>query len=183
MHCVECKWYAKLVVRGFFTTRHFNSVLIGNSLSDNENAPPSTAVTTAGVPDGATRPSRPRPLLGASRPLRAAWWPRSLLKPRTSALNLVPPLVLEALAKGGLVAWIGSIQRMFFPPDMAAADVDLAALPMARVDGLTKGAGAADTLLRSGCFTLIVLNWNAQAFPLAQQNRLSDLPTSLTPLS
>ncbi len=93
----------------------------------------------------------------------------------TAALSLLAGLIREAQAAEGYAAWIAGPGRIFFPPDFAAAGVDLAALPIVRVPDATKAARAADTLLRSGSFALIVLDGDGQALPLALQTRLAGL--------
>ncbi len=90
-------------------------------------------------------------------------------------LSLISGLIREVQVAEGYAAWIAGPQRIFFPPDFAAAGVDLAALPIIRVPDATKAARAADTLLRSGSFALIVLDGDGQALPLALQTRLSGL--------
>lgn len=93
----------------------------------------------------------------------------------TAALSLLAGLIREVQAAEGYAAWIAGPQRIFFPPDFAAAGVDLAALPIVRAPDATKAARAADTLLRSGSFALIVLDGDGQALPLALQTRLAGL--------
>jgi len=93
----------------------------------------------------------------------------------TAALSLAANLIREAQAQEGLAAWIAGPQRIFFPPDFAAAGVDLAALPIVRAPDASKAARAADTLLRSGSFAVIVLDGDGQALPLAVQTRLAGL--------
>ncbi len=93
----------------------------------------------------------------------------------TAALSLLAGLIREVQTAEGYAAWIAGPQRIFFPPDFAAAGVDLAALPIVRVPDATKAARAADTLLRSGSFALIVLDGDGQALPLALQTRLAGL--------
>ena len=93
----------------------------------------------------------------------------------TASLSLVAGLIREAQAQQGLAAWIAGPRRIFFPPDFAAAGVDLAALPIVRAPDAAKAARVADTLLRSGSFALIVLDGDGQALPLALQTRLVGL--------
>ena len=93
----------------------------------------------------------------------------------TAALSLLAGLIREVQAAEGYAAWIAGPGRIFFPPDFAAAGVDLAALPIVRVPDAAKASRAADTLLRSGSFTLIVLDGDGQALPLALQTRLAGL--------
>ncbi len=93
----------------------------------------------------------------------------------SSVLSLLASLIRDTQCRGGLVAWIGSPRSIFYPPDFAAAGVDVAALPVVRTPDLEKAAKAADTLTRSGSFALIVVDWHAQALSLAHQTRLAGL--------
>lgn len=93
----------------------------------------------------------------------------------TAVLSLMAGLIREAQMQAGLVAWITEPRRLFFPPDFAAAGVDLAALPVVRAPELAQAARAADILLRSGSFALLVLDGDGQALPLALQTRLAGL--------
>ena len=93
----------------------------------------------------------------------------------TAALSLVAGLIREAQEQQGLVAWIAGPQRIFFPPDFAAAGIDLAALPIVRAPDGVKAARVAHTLLRSGSFALVVLDGDGQALPLSVQTQLVGL--------
>jgi len=89
----------------------------------------------------------------------------------SAALTVAASLVWKAQQLGEPVAWINVRSSSFFPPDLDAAGIDLAALVVVRInsnrpDGLTDGraaARAADKLLRSGAFGLVVLDLGAQA--------------------
>jgi recombination protein RecA len=86
----------------------------------------------------------------------------------SAALTLAFTVILEAQQCGEPVAWItphptatepahGSMDAsVFYPPDAYETGVDLAALPVVRVPGVTAVFAAADVLLRSGGFGLIV---------------------------
>jgi recombination protein RecA len=67
-------------------------------------------------------------------------------------------LVLEAQRRGDLVAWIGLRESAFFPPDAAEGGVDLASLIVVRLPDAHAAGRAADQLLRSGGFGLVVLD-------------------------
>jgi len=93
-----------------------------------------------------------------------------------SLLTLVFRLVLEAQRRGEPVAWIGRRTCPFFPPDVADAGVDLAALPVVWAPGPLEAARAADLLVRSGGFGLVVADLGTQSrLPLAAQTRLASL--------
>jgi recombination protein RecA len=92
--------------------------------------------------------------------------------PLTAAFRLV----LEAQRRREPVAWIGRKESPFFPPDVAEAGIDLAALPVVWAPDATAAAGAADLLVRSGAFGLVVVDLGArESFPIPVQARLAGL--------
>lgn len=85
-------------------------------------------------------------------------------------------LVLDAQRRGEPTAWIAPPARAFFPPDVATAGIDLAALPVIWGAHALEAARAADLLLRSGGFGLIVVDLGAGIeLPLHAITRLSGL--------
>lgn len=85
-------------------------------------------------------------------------------------------LVLEAQRRREPVAWIGRREHPFFPPDVADAGIDLAALPVVWAPDAVAAAGAADLLVRSGAFGLVVADLGTDpCLPLAAQGRLAGL--------
>jgi recombination protein RecA len=86
----------------------------------------------------------------------------------SAALTLAFTVILEAQQCGEQVAWItpraraagdadGAIDAsVFYPPDAHETGIDLSALPVVRVPDVTAAFAAADVLLRSGGFGLIV---------------------------
>jgi recombination protein RecA len=76
----------------------------------------------------------------------------------SAALTLAIRLVVEAQRQGEPVAWISGRESLFYPPDVAEAAVDLEALVVVRVPETSLAARAADQLLRSGGFGLVVLD-------------------------
>ncbi len=100
--------------------------------------------------------------------------------PTTAVLTAAFALVHEAQRLGEPVAWIGSRQGMFFPPDAVEAGVDLGALPVVFVPSELPKAQSApramDHLLRSGGFGLVVADLGCGAqLSLAAQGRLAGL--------
>jgi recombination protein RecA len=94
----------------------------------------------------------------------------------TAALTTVAGLIVQAQERGELAAWIGRAESIFFPPDFAASGIDLAALPVVRAENVTQMARAADTLLRSGGFAMVVLDLDGRVeLPMAMQTRLVGL--------
>ena len=75
-----------------------------------------------------------------------------------ATLTLTSSLILEAQMKGEPAAWIACGESSFYPPDFARAGIDLEALPVVRVKDGQAGARAADKLIRSGAFGLVVLD-------------------------
>lgn len=72
--------------------------------------------------------------------------------------------VREAQRRGEPVAWVTIRGRCFYPPDAFAHGVDPAALAVVRVPSEKDIGKAADTLVRSGAFGLVVLDLGANPF-------------------
>lgn len=92
-----------------------------------------------------------------------------------ASLSLLASLIREVQESGGLATWISLPGSSFFPPDFEYCGVDLRALPVVQVPDTDRAARAADTLIRSGSFALVVVDASLEAVPLARQNRLSGL--------
>ncbi len=157
---------------------------------------PSVAVDASGIADAAVsgnlaldifhHPALRR--LGESlepTPTEAPAWSRAELAGRLcelsagadgALLSAAMGLVTDAQQGGEPVAWVSASHAVFFPPDAAACGVDLAALVVVQVtDGPTAGR-AADVLLRSGAFGLVVLDLGTSAaMPTPLQGRLVQL--------
>ncbi len=94
----------------------------------------------------------------------------------TASLSAVTALIYEAQRRGEPTAWITTWATFFYPPDLRQSGVDLAALPVVQSPNVRVGARAADELLRSGAFGLVVLDLGEQCnVPLPMQARLSGL--------
>ncbi len=76
----------------------------------------------------------------------------------SACLSLACSLVLEAQGKDQPLVWVSAGGHFFYPPDMAANGVALEALPVVRVPDTPSAGRAADWLLRSGAFDLIILD-------------------------
>jgi recombination protein RecA len=74
--------------------------------------------------------------------------------PLTAALGLVR----DAQRQGETCAWVCSTETCFYPPDAAEGGVDLDALAVVRVPDATTVLRAADKLVRSGAFGLVILD-------------------------
>lgn len=72
-------------------------------------------------------------------------------------------LVWEAQRAGEPVAWVTTRQRCFYPPDLSDNGVDLEALAVVRVPAPTDVGKAADYLIRSGAFGLVVIDLGLEA--------------------
>jgi recombination protein RecA len=98
-----------------------------------------------------------------------------------ATLTAAVELVVEAQQLAEPVAWVTLGNATFFPPDAAASGVDLAALAVVRVHDATAAARAAERLLRSGGFGLVVIDFGGSSaqqgveVPIAHQGRLVTL--------
>lgn len=107
-----------------------------------------------------------------------------------TCLTVATGLVLSAQRDNEPVAWITHPDRLFFPPDLAASGVDLDALAVIRIgegrhsksgrlnqrSGSAELARAADKLLRSGAFGLVIVDLGQDdAISQALQSRLVGL--------
>jgi recombination protein RecA len=133
---------------------------------------------------GANEGALPSLPLGCAAPLWRLFQPGQLLELSGRApgkLSAVVRLIVHAQAEQEPVAWIMMrAAACFYPPDFEHAGVDLAALSVVR---LSEDAGshglvrAAEVLLRSGAFGLVVIDL-MQGVPkgeLSWQARLSGL--------
>jgi len=93
----------------------------------------------------------------------------------SATLTLACQAILDAQREGETAAWIGRAGSGFYPPDMAAGGVDLAALPVVRCPDAKAVARAADRLARSGAFGLLVLDLGDGDAPTPWQSRLAGL--------
>lgn len=94
----------------------------------------------------------------------------------TASLSAVAALVYEAQRRSEPVAWISTWETTFYPPDLQDSGIDLGALPVIASGDVRRGARAADELLRSGAFGLVVLDLGSQRdLSLPVQARLSGL--------
>jgi recombination protein RecA len=97
----------------------------------------------------------------------------------TATLTIAIELVLEAQLAAEPAAWVTLSNATFFPPDVADSGVDLAALVVVRVGDATAAARAAERLLRSGAFGLVILDFGGGGgtveVPIAHQGRLVTL--------
>ncbi len=91
-------------------------------------------------------------------------------------LSAAVSVVLDAQRHGEPVAWVSAQAATFYPPDVAACGVDLSALVVVRALGARQAGRAADVLLRSGAYGLVVLDLGTSAtLPTPLQGRLVQL--------
>ena len=93
----------------------------------------------------------------------------------TATLTAAIELVAEAQVEGEPVAWLALRGGTFYPPDAAESGVDLAALVVVRALDATAVARAAERLLRSGAFGLVVMDLGAAELSMQIQGRLVTL--------
>jgi recombination protein RecA len=96
----------------------------------------------------------------------------------TATLTTAIELVIEAQHAAEPIAWVTLGNTSFYPPDLADSGVDLAALLVVRVHDVTAAARAAERLLRSGAFGLVILDFGGTTtadLSMAHQGRLVTL--------
>jgi len=96
--------------------------------------------------------------------------------PAGAPLTLAFRLVLDAQRRGEPAAWIGRKDAPFYPPDVADTGVDLAAFAVVWAGDAIAAAKAADLLVRSGAFGLVVLDLGRDGrLPMHASSRLAML--------
>ncbi len=97
----------------------------------------------------------------------------------SAVLTAVIELVLEAQVEGEPAVWVSLPGASFYPPDLADRGVDLDALVVVRAPDAIAAGRAADRLLRSGAFGLVVIDLcpggSRVELPMAMQGRLVGL--------
>lgn len=102
----------------------------------------------------------------------------------SGGLTAAALLVREAQERHEPAAWIAAGDSFFHAPDLHDGGIDLGALPLVRVKGAIAGARAAEHLLRSGAFGLVVLDLgeNRAAGPSRPVNLHSSVQVRLSAL-
>lgn len=93
----------------------------------------------------------------------------------SASLTAVAVLIRDAQRQGEVVAWVSGQGSLFFPPDLAAWGVDLGALAVVRLPSAAPALTAADELVRSGAFGLVILDLGTGDAPMAAWARLAGL--------
>jgi recombination protein RecA len=92
-----------------------------------------------------------------------------------ASLTLAFGLVLEAQRHNEPVGWVTTGENFFYPPDAARTGIDIDALLVVRVREARAVARAAEKLLRSGGFGMVVLDLGAGRIPMPLLSRLAAL--------
>jgi recombination protein RecA len=91
----------------------------------------------------------------------------------SAPLTAACDLILDAQLEGEPAAWVTATADTFFPPDAAASGIDLDALIVVRAPDARAAGRAADRLLRTGAFGLVVVDLGRDAaLPTPLQGRL-----------
>jgi recombination protein RecA len=94
----------------------------------------------------------------------------------TAVLTFACALIRDAQSRSEPSAWIAAGGSTFFPPDAAACGVDLDALILIRARDTESAASAAERVLRSSAFGLIIIDLGKDwSVPLPALARLSGL--------
>jgi recombination protein RecA len=99
---------------------------------------------------------------------------------KAAHLTAAVGLVLEAQLQGDRAVWVTLEQSAFFPPDLADSGIDLDALPVVRVPEVALAGRAADHLVRSGGFGLVVVDLSSG--PPAERGARAGAAALPTPL-
>lgn len=75
-----------------------------------------------------------------------------------AAISLAMKLVASCHHNQEPAAWIGNTQSLFYPPDAASWGIDFSALALIQIQDSLGAGRAADKLLRSGAFGLVVVD-------------------------
>jgi recombination protein RecA len=79
----------------------------------------------------------------------------------SAGLSAAVNLVVEAQLAGEPVAWISPQETSFYPPDVVECGVDVSALAVIHVPDTASAGRAAERLLRSHAFGLVILDLGA----------------------
>lgn len=91
------------------------------------------------------------------------------------ALSALAGLMIQVQALGDQIAWVETGASVFFPPDLVFRGLDVGAISVVLAPGPPEGLQAADWLLRSGAFGLVVLDWAGGGIDDSDLGRLGRL--------
>jgi hypothetical protein len=89
------------------------------------------------------------------------------------ALTAVSAVLDQAQARGEACVWVATGDSLFYPPDLAFRGLDVEALAVVRVPGPLAGMLAADWLVRSGAFGLVILDWTGASIEESVLGRMA----------
>lgn len=89
------------------------------------------------------------------------------------ALSVAVGWMHQVQRRGEVVAWVATGSSVFFPTDLALRGLDVEALPVLFLPQGEVGLQAADLLLRSGAFGLVVVDWGGEALSESVLGRLA----------
>jgi recombination protein RecA len=94
------------------------------------------------------------------------------------AASLAVEIIADAQDHNEPVAWVAGSDSIFFPPDLADSGIDLAAVTVIRAGGENGSLIAAEWLVRSGAFGLVVVDadgdWKASDASLGRLLKLAE---------
>ena len=76
----------------------------------------------------------------------------------SGALSFVTEIIAAAQGQNDPVAWVAGTQSIFFPPDLMKRGIDLSALAVIRAGADADSLTAAEWLVRSGAFGLVIID-------------------------
>jgi len=91
------------------------------------------------------------------------------------ALSALTGLMVQVQALGEQIAWIETGTSLFYPPDLVYRGLDVGAISVVLAPHPPGGLVAADWLLRSGAFGLVVLDWAGGGIDDSDLGRLGRL--------
>ncbi len=99
----------------------------------------------------------------------------------SGAVSFVAEIIAEAQAEREPVAWIAGSGSIFYPPDMEARGIDLAAIAVVWAEGDADSLTATEWLVRSGSMGLVIVDvgpgWRASDASLGRIQKLATRTT------
>lgn len=91
------------------------------------------------------------------------------------ALSALTGLMAQVQARGEQIGWVETGPNLFYPPDLAFRGLDVEAIAVVLAPDSSAGLLAADWLVRSGAFGLVVVDWAGSAVDDSDLGRLARL--------
>ena len=96
----------------------------------------------------------------------------------SGAVSFAADIIADAQDHNYPVAWVAGADSIFFPPDLAAHGIDLAAVTVIRAGGENDSLSAAEWLVRSGALGLVIIDaegeWNVSDASLGRLLKLAE---------